>query len=231
MNNNLIFKNVTEYWNRVFSTISNDKVSVSANLSVLAPSKKLYDAVSFLSICHKLLDYGCGNGWASIIAAKSGCKSVTAVDTSAEAIKLVRRHSKAYKIDSITVANIDPDWLETVQEGAYDGFFCSNVIDVVPLEIAEEIIKQSYRVTTPDARVIISMNYYLSKEEADKRNMNMDDDGQVFVDGVMRLLSRSDQQWIELFSPYYEVEKLEYFSWPNETVERRRLFHLRKKVL
>ena len=47
------------------------------------------------------------------------------------------------------------------------------------------------------------------------------------MDGVLRLVSRTDEEWARLFSPLFEVESLEHFAWPGEKEERRRLFRLR----
>jgi len=49
------------------------------------------------------------------------------------------------------------------------------------------------------------------------------------VDGVLRLVSRTDEEWAAIFSPYYTVERLEHFAWPGEAKETRRLFCLRKR--
>ena len=43
------------------------------------PAQKLFDAANCLSRCRKVLDYGCGDAWGSIIIAKGGCQDVTAV--------------------------------------------------------------------------------------------------------------------------------------------------------
>ena len=49
------------------------------------------------------------------------------------------------------------------------------------------------------------------------------------MNGVLRLTSLSDEEWKDLFAPYFNVESLTYFSWPGEEKETRRLFVLKKK--
>jgi 2-polyprenyl-3-methyl-5-hydroxy-6-metoxy-1,4-benzoquinol methylase len=61
-----------------------------------APSEKLLHAAENLGQCEKVLDYGCGSGWGAVIAAKSGCHNVTAVDVSANAVESAKFYAKLY---------------------------------------------------------------------------------------------------------------------------------------
>jgi hypothetical protein len=40
-----------------------------------------------------------------------------------------------------------------------------------------------------------------------------------YMDGVLRIVSRTDEEWARLFSPLFEVESLEHFAWPGENEE------------
>ncbi len=196
----------------------------------LAPSEKLFQAARSLSRRKKVLDYGCGTAWAAIIAAKSGCADVTAVDAAPGAVQAARLCAAGYGVaDRIRFDCAVPGWLRYVPSGMYDGWFCSNVLDVIPPETAEEIIRESARVTVRDSSVIIGLNYYLSPEAAAARGLALADGRRLYVDGVLRLVSRTDEEWTQVFSPWYTVERLEHFAWPGETVESRRLFWLRKR--
>ena len=77
--------------------------------------------------------------------------------------------------------------------------------------------------------VFIGMNYYLSPDMADKRGLTLEDGNRLYVDGVLRLVSRSDEEWEQLFSHCFAVVKREYFAWPGEEKPTRRLFCLQKK--
>ena len=50
------------------------------------------------------------------------------------------------------------------------------------------------------------------------------------MDGVLRLVSRTDDEWAALFDPYFTVEELDHFAWPGEAAETRRLFRLRRRA-
>ena len=122
-----------------------------------------------------------------------------------------------------------PEWLKTVPADTYDGIICSNVLDVVPPETAAEILRELARISTDDASVIIGLNFYLSPEAAAQRNMNLADGNRLYVDGVLRLVSRSDDEWKKEFKSFFSVERLEHFAWPGEEKEIRRLFYLKKR--
>ena len=124
---------------------------------------------------------------------------------------------------------IDQNWLKSEKEGTYDGLICSNVLDVLPIETTKEIIKELSRICKKNAKIIIGLNFYMAPEIAKQRGMELVEDKYLFVDNVLRLLSLSDDEWKELFLPYFEVDTLEYFAWPGEQKETRRLFVLRKR--
>ena len=224
-------RKLIEFWNSAFAMSEEDRAEERERgqdgWKDTAPSEKLFDAACSLASKKKVLDYGCGNAWAGIAAAKSGCPDVTAVDVSAGAAEMVGFYADLYgTTDRIHISCVDPDWLSSVPDGSFDGIICSNVIDVVPPETAANIIEEFSRIAAGDAAVIIGMNYYMSPEKAAKRGTELVDGNKVYVDGVLRLVSRSDAEWAELFSECFSVKTLDHFAWPGEEKETRRLFVL-----
>ena len=227
-------KTLKAFWDKAFALSEEDKAegckSGPEGWKEQAPSQKLFEAARSLGQKKKVLDYGCGSAWAGIIAAKSGCADVTAVDVVPGAVSAAEFYASLYgAAENMRIACVAPDWLSTVPPETYDGLFCSNVLDVVPPETAEGIIRETARIAAPGASVIIGLNYWLSPEKAAEKGLELIGGNRLYVDGVLRLVSRSDEEWEQIFNPWYAVEKLEHFAWPGETKETRRLFYLRKK--
>ena len=227
-------RTLVRFWSRALALSDEDRKKERQNdadsWKESAPSDKLFRATASLGGCRKVLDYGCGSAWAGIIAAKHGCPDVTAADAASGAAEAAGFYAALYGVDKqVHAVCTAPDWLQSVPDCTYDGLICSNVLDVVPSETAEGILREAARIVTPDAAVIIGLNYYLSGEAAAAREMKLTGDRMLYIDGVLRLVSRTDEEWAGMFEPYFTVEKLDHFAWPGEKTESRRLFYLRRK--
>ncbi len=93
---------LTGFWDKAFTLSEEQQAEVreqaEGDWKELAPSEKLFRAASSLGQKKKVLDYGCGDGWASVIAAKSGCTNVTAVDAAPGAVRAARFFTEAYGV-------------------------------------------------------------------------------------------------------------------------------------
>lgn len=221
------------FWNQAFSIPEAEKEAArrdgAGSWEDLAPAEKPLLAVCGLGGRKNVLDYGCGSGWAAIAAAKSDCPAVTAADPAPNAVETTRFLSEllgAAKRVRPVCGGID--WLKTLPAETFDGLICSNVLDVVPPETAEDILRELARVLTADGEAVIGLNYRITPELAAEKGLSFTD-GRLYVDGVLRMVSRTDEEWAELFAPFFTVESLDHFAWPGEPEERRRLFRLRKR--
>jgi len=229
-----VYKDLVKFWENAFKISEDDKNEILNEMKEddyksLAPSAKLIRAVEELHDLNNVLDYGCGIGWASIICAKKN-SFVTSVDVTESSLELLKLYSNVFNVnDKINIIKIDSSWLKGENDNKYDGIISSNVLDVLPKRMSEEIVKEFYRILKNDSYLIVGLNYYIEPNKAREAKMNINDDNELYIDGVLRLLDKSDDEWIELFSKYFNIEKLEYFAWEGEDNERRRLFYLRKK--
>lgn len=226
------YKKSLDFWEATYANSQNkieQEECQNDSWKNLAPSEKFITALSSFANCGNVLDYGCGDGWGSIIMAKMGCKKITSVDLSKSAVKKTIENIKMFEVSNyINAYAISSDWINAEESEKYDGFFCSNVIDVVPEEIADNILKQTKRIVKSDKKIIISLNFYLDTKS--NVNHNHEIKGRyLYRDGILRMVNRSDQEWSNIFSQYFEIEKIEHFSWPGETQESRRLFYLLNK--
>lgn len=229
------FKKLCEFWDSQFKGACAQKDEIIKNIDKendwkqLPPSPKLMDAVASISNVDNFLDYGCGDGWASIVAIKNGAKNVLGVDVADGAIEYANILKQAFELnDSLSYKTIDADWLSTQKEEQYNSIYCSNVLDVVPNEIMREIVSNCARLLKKNGNAIFSFNYYMDLSKADPSRMKVVND-EVYINDVLRLVSKTDEQWREILEEYFTVIKIDYFSWPGEEVERRRIFFLKKK--
>ena len=229
------YLNLVDFWNKSFTLTEEDKKQIISEINPdedykqLAPSQKQFDAFDVFMYKENVLDYGCGSGWASIIMAKKGVNKVIAADVAEQSLEMLNCYKEAFQVkDKITAIHIDENWLANQKEATYDGFFCSNVIDVVPLDTAKEIIMNAAKVVKKDARVLFSLNYYIDPKMMEQRGAVVKGQ-QIYLDGVLRLTSLKDEEWLGIFNQYFELVDLSYFAWPNEAKETRRLFLLKKK--
>lgn len=229
------YTNLKEFWNNAYSLDDKEKEEFLKELTDdswhdLVPSEKQIDALKTITCCEKILDYGCGNGWASIALAKLGAKNILAVDVSENPVIQTKVLSNAFKLDgAITPKCVSDTWLDDVADSSFDAVFTSNVLDVIPFDISDNIIKELSRILKKEGKLIVSLNYYIKPVENKERMMTVKDDKYLYINGILRLASRTDDEWIEVFKKYFNLEKLEYFAWPGENNETRRLFFLSKK--
>lgn len=231
------YEELRSFWDRAFSMTDDERqkereeTDPETGWKEMAPSAKLLRAACELGGRKKVLDYGCGGGWAGIAAAKSGCGDVTCADTANSCAELARFHAELYRVDDrIRTLHITPLWLSEQPDAVYDGFICSNVLDVIPSEAAEDILRQAARVTKEGASVVIGLNYCKEPVEDPEKHITVKYGNHIYINGILRLVSLTDEEWTKLLGKYFTVESLEHFAWPNETDERRRLFRLTKKA-
>ena len=237
--NDLLRKDYEEaklFWNTAFSMDEDARIHAANSADKengwkdMAPSEKLLKAACTLGAKHRVLDYGCGRGWAAIIAAKAGCDNVTGVELAENAVRSAEFYVNLFDVaDRVTVHHISENWIEETPAACYDGIICSNVLDVVPEEVAENILRHLARIAKKGASVVIGMNYYMEPKENPERNMTVKNGNCVYVSDILRLVCRTDEEWTETLSRYFIVQKLDHFAWPGEETERRRLFYLTTK--
>ena len=181
------YTKLRDFWDSAFLLSPEEKEKYRLELKSedyieFAPSEKLANAC--LTLKGNVLDYGCGSGWASIIMAKHNI-SITSVDVSKNGIDALKFYSDVFEVnDKINAFTIDENWLSKEEDNKYDGIFSSNVLDVVPNDMAISMIKEFSRISKKGATIIIGMNFYIDKDMASSRGLELNSDNELFVDGV-----------------------------------------------
>ena len=73
------------------------------------------------------------------------------------------------------------------------------MLDVVPPETAEGILRELARIAADDAAVIIGLNFWMDPEKAKARGQELMNGCMLYVNGVLRLVSRTDEEWTKIF--------------------------------
>lgn len=224
-----------EFWNKTLTMTPEYEEAYRAcdienDWKGLAPSEKLHNAAASLKNCENVLDYGCGDGWACITAAKAGCKKVTGVDVIANGIAFAKTVSEIFGVaDRIDFMKVSENWINEEPDEKYDAVICSNVLDVLPAEVASGILENIARISSKNATVVIGLNFYRIAQSNPERGIEVKNGNEEYVNGVLRLVARTDEEWAADFEKYFTVEKLDHFAWEGEEKETRRLFILKKK--
>lgn len=230
------YKKSVDFWNQALEVSDEElveyekQIDASEDWKHLSNGEKLSKLVyEHLADRENVLDYGCGQGWAGISIKKAGAKQVTCVDVIDNCIHFVNWFAKVFNIsEGFQVKTVGTDWLSTVAEETYDGVICSNVLDVVPTEIARGILKDLSRICKKGAKVMIGLNFYENPVPNPEKNIEILEGNHMIINGVLRMVALTDEEWTKLLGEYFTVEKLEHFAWEGEEVERRRLFFLTK---
>lgn len=173
-----------------------------------------------------VLDYGCGTGWLDVIMARNGVEGIKAVDVAANAIDSARLYAEAFdSLGAVDYEAVDTDWLSAQPENTYDGVACCNVLDVIPTEVAESIVKNLARVCRPGSKVLITLNPFFTGDSL-KREGSVYEEPYLYINGILRVNNHSDEEWSRLFEKYFKVVKLEHFRWDMEQENRRRFYVL-----
>ena len=227
------YNDLVSFWNKNFILNAENKKQILETEGVkdswkeMSPSEKLTDALKRFNGKENVLDYGCGDGWASITMAKNGVKNINACDVAPNSIKLLEFYKELFDVKNINGFVIDSNWIKNEEANKYDGFYCSNVIDVVPFEMSKEIIKEAAKITKTGATVIFSLNYYIDPAVMQNKGCEVKNN-QIYIENVLRLTALTDEEWKNEFAKYFNDIELSYFSWPGEEKEARRLFIMTK---
>ena len=93
--------------------------------------------------------------------------------------------------------------------------------------MAKEIVKNAAKAVKKGARVVFSLNFFIPTKMMEDKGHKVEGP-HVYIDGVLRLTSLTDDEWASIFKEYFKIIRLDYFAWPGEVKEARRLFVLEK---
>ncbi|MDD4104166.1 MAG: class I SAM-dependent methyltransferase, partial [Bacilli bacterium] len=103
------------------------------------------------------------------------------------------------KIKNIKFVQGDENYLKSLPDSSFDGIFCSNFLDVVPASISEVVIKEMLRIIKPKGFILLKFNFVLNPELIEKLHMVEIEKNTYTMNGVVRAMNRSTEEWVSLF--------------------------------
>jgi ubiquinone/menaquinone biosynthesis C-methylase UbiE len=173
-----------------------------------------------------ILDYGTGSGYALIAAKLHGgkMKRGLGIDPSVNSIKLAKDIVSMSKIEGLDFIVGKEELLHEIEDHAYDGIICSNVLDVIPYETSNQIIKEFSRIIKPNGYFLLKINFYLTEELIKKIKMDKIGDKAYAINGILRGVNLTNEEWIKRFKSFTVIEEKSYQRLKQGPMDRVILF-------
>lgn len=212
-------KKLIEFWNNAFEkvepmTLSSSDFDVSVDLNRLL--KQLGDQ------CKDVLDIGCGWGYGLLAAKLLGNKMTygLGIDPSINAVSVIEATCENSDIDGIDAKEGTHALLSLYDDQSFDGIICSNTLDVVPEETSDEIILEIKRLLKPQGLLLLKFNFYLDDALIEKIGMKEIDKNAYAVNGILRGVNHTTDEWFYKFDGFEVIEQTEYERVPKGPKDR-----------
>ncbi|MGM9858478.1 MAG: class I SAM-dependent methyltransferase [Bacilli bacterium] len=222
MNNN---DKLISFWDKVFENMNITKID-----GKWIVDSTFNDAIKhYINPDSNILDYGCGTGWALFeIYYTVKLKHGLGIDTSKHAINNALKTkdiSGLINLDFI-VGNQD---ILSKYENEFDTAISFNVIDVLEDNIVNSILFHVSKALKDGGHFIVGINPNFPIEFLKSIGYTIEDN-YLYKDGILRGNMKSDKEWVEVFSKYFNVISIKTFVLTEKEKEYpRRMFVLQKK--
>lgn len=148
------YKKIEEYWNEVFQ--SAPKFTVDTKL----PYPELNDGLRWLGEnADNVLDFGCGNGKALIVASRMGITSGLGIDLSQNGVDRARSVVEGTPLsERLRFEKGGLEALEELESESFDGAMLLNILDNLHPEDGKALIKELGRILKKGAAVLLKLN-------------------------------------------------------------------------
>lgn len=172
--------------------------------------------------CERILDLGCGWGYGLIVSKLLGnkVKYGLGIDPSGKAIKVLNETCKLSNIEGLVGKVGTHEILKEEPDASFDGIICFNVLDVIPDNTSNEVIKEIKRLLKPGGYFVFKVNFYLTEELIKRIKMEKIGDNAYAINGVLRGVNYTLDEWLKRFDGFELVEQSEYERIPNGPKDR-----------
>ncbi len=151
-----------------------------------------------------------------------------AFDVSETGINYATKMAKINNYDNLEfkVGNISA--LDSYEDGSFNGIILSNVLDVMPKNIAAETFSKLTRLIPKGGLMFVKLNPYYEEGYLESFGFKPIANNLFEEDGVLRYREVDTASWKQAFEKYYEI--IRYLEFPYPWQEgMNRLFLLQKK--
>lgn len=202
----------TKLWNDTFSTCK--IVDLTGKELSVEPTFDVCLAI-FASQCKKILDYGCGTGDVIFQCAEFGyTEHGIGIDLSQVGIDYANKMAKFNHFDQLEFSVGDITYLKHFEAETFDGIILSNVLDVMPKEVAVSTFRELTRVLKTGGLMFVKLNPYYDEKELEDIGYVKLKDNLYEEDGVLRLRECDTAAWKRAFEKHYEVIRYLEFPYP-----------------
>ena len=183
----------------------------------------------FASKCKNILDFGCGTGDIIFQCYEFGNMNYgLGVDLSQTGIDYARKMTLVNNYHGLNFDVGDISYFDSYEEGSFDGIILSNVLDVMPKDVAVTTFIRLTELLPPKGLMFVKLNPYYDKEDMKKWGMTQITDNLFEEDGVLRYRELDTVTWKHSFEKSFNI--IRYLEFPYPWQEgMNRLFLLEKK--
>ena len=183
----------------------------------------------FASKCKNILDFGCGTGDIIFQCYEFGNMNYgLGVDLSQTGIDYARKMTLVNNYHGLNFDVGDISYFDSYEEGSFDGIILSNVLDVMPKDVAVTTFIRLTELLPPKGLMFVKLNPYYDKEDMKKWGMTQIKDNLFEENGVLRYRELDTVTWKHSFEKSFNI--IRYLEFPYPWQEgMNRLFLLEKK--
>ncbi|MDO5520242.1 MAG: class I SAM-dependent methyltransferase [bacterium] len=183
----------------------------------------------FAKNSRRVLDFGCGTGDILFQCADFGYLEYgMGVDRSETGITYARQMAGLNHYRNLDYMVGDLSTFSQMEEESFDGIIVSNVLDVVPKDVEQEMLTELTRLLKTNGLLFVKINPYATEEELKAYGLTRFDEDLYEENGVLRLRNLHTKFWKNEFTKDYSIERYLEFPYPWQE-GMNRLFLLKKK--
>ena len=163
----------------------------------------------------RVLDFGCGTGdiifqYMQYFPDHHG----VGIDEAEKGIAFAEKTARMSRYSRLHFFTGGGELLDSFEDGEFDGIILSNVLDVMPEQVDEAVLRKLNRVLAPGGCWFVKLNPYYTAKELREMDYEKEDGHLYEEEGILRLHQETTNHWKRVFEAYGTVERYMEFTYP-----------------